>query len=477
MPRVARGHVEQLPSGSFRAVVYAGVDPLTRRQVYLKATARTEKQAQVELGKLLGKASDGRQPESDATVAKLLEEYAQIAGWELSTRENNLGYIRRTIKPALGSLQVRKVRGSLLDTFYARLLRCGNLACTGKPFTEHRNVPDVRPDPADPRLEWQQAADRVRAAIRSGQLAPGDTLPSVPDLARLQGLKPGTVRHALIALARDGLVEIRQGRTATITGEPGPDGTPGGQPARARVSHDCRLSGCTPHACKPMAKSTIHNIHAILSGAFDAAQRWEWIDRNPADSAKPPTVTQKKRPATAPADVVKVIGQAHATGQRDVALYIWLAAITGARRGELCALQIRDIDLDNGVVHIAFSYVVKGGRKLRKDTKTHQDRYIAIDPVTCALIQETLDGVTAALAEVGVTIPAGAYLFSNDPAHAQPWSPDWVTHRMRGLARAAGVSLDIKRIRHYTASQMLAEGFDLGNTAARLGHSGGARPR
>jgi hypothetical protein len=80
---------------------------------------------------------------------------------------------------------VRKVRGPLLDTFYARLMRCGNLACTGKPFTEHRDVPDLRPDPADPRLEWQQAADRVRAAIRSGQLASGDTLPSMPDLVGL----------------------------------------------------------------------------------------------------------------------------------------------------------------------------------------------------------------------------------------------------------------------------------------------------
>jgi integrase len=453
--------------------VYAGVDPLTRRPIYLKATARTEKQAQVELGKLLGKACDGRRPESDATVARLLEEYAQIAGWDLSTRESNLGYIRRTIKPALGSLQVRKIRGPLLDNLYARLMRCGNLACTGKPFTEHRNVPDLTPDPADPRLEWQQAADRVRAAIHSGQLAPGDALPSVPDLARLQGLKPGTVRHALIALARDGLVEIRQGTTAMIIGEPGPGDKPGGQPTRPRASHDCRLSGCKPHACKPMAKSTIRNIHAILSGAFDAAQRWEWIDRNPADSAKPPTVTQKKRPATAPAEVVKVIGQAHATGQRDVALFIWLAAITGARRGELCALQIGDIDLDNGVVHIAFSYIVKAGRKLRKDTKTHQDRYIAIDPVTCALIQETLDEVTAALAEVGAIIPASAYLFSNDPAHARPWNPEWVSRRVADLARAAGVSLNIKTIRHYTASQMLAEGFDLGNTAARLGHSGG----
>jgi hypothetical protein len=130
-------------------------------------------------------------------------------------------YIRRTIKPALGSMQVRKVRGPLLDTLYARLMRCGNLACTGKPFTERRNIPDLRPDPADPRLEWQQAADRVRAAIRSGQLTSGDTLPSVPDLARLQGLKPGTGRHAFLALADEGLVHIRHGRTATIAGEPG----------------------------------------------------------------------------------------------------------------------------------------------------------------------------------------------------------------------------------------------------------------
>jgi DNA-binding GntR family transcriptional regulator len=83
-------------------------------------------------------------------------------------------------------------------------------------LTEHRNIPDLRPDPADPRLEWQQAADRVRAAIRSAQLASGDTLPSVPDLARLQGLKPGTVRHAFLALAQEGLVHIRHGRTTTI---------------------------------------------------------------------------------------------------------------------------------------------------------------------------------------------------------------------------------------------------------------------
>ncbi len=44
--------------------------------------------------------------------------------------------------------------------------------------------------------------------------------------------------------------------------------------------------------------------------------------------------------------------------------------------------------------------------------------------------QETLDEVMAALAEAGVRIPASAYLFSNDPAHARPWNPDWLSQHV-----------------------------------------------
>ncbi|MGH3420143.1 MAG: hypothetical protein ACRDOD_11230, partial [Streptosporangiaceae bacterium] len=105
---------------------------------------------------------------------------------------SNLGYIRlEAIRPALGSTQVRKVRGPLLDTLHARLMQCGNLPCTGGPFTEHRNGPNLRPNSSNPRPEWQQAADKLRTAIRSGELAPADALPSVPELHELQGLKPG----------------------------------------------------------------------------------------------------------------------------------------------------------------------------------------------------------------------------------------------------------------------------------------------
>ena len=221
-----------------------------------------------------------------------------------------------------------------------------------------------------------------------------------------------------------------------------------------------------------MKPSTIRGIHSILSGAFAAAQRWEWTERNPVESAKPPTTIRWPIPATSPDDVAKVIAEARAHSTA-LGLYLWLVVVTGVRRGELCGLQLRDIDLNRGLVHVAFNCVVRGGQRVRKDTKTHQDRWLAIDPDTCALIATYLDEIRAELTAVGVELRDDAYLFSNDPAHSRPWNPDWATHKVAEAADAAGVKLDIKGGRHYTASQLLAGGFDLRNTAARLGHSGG----
>jgi integrase len=196
-----------------------------------------------------------------------------------------------------------------------------------------------------------------------------------------------------------------------------------------------------------MKASTIRGIHGILSGAFAAAQRWEWTDRNPAESAKPPTTIRQPVPATSPDDVAKVIAEAR-TRSAALGLYLWLVAITGVRRGELCGLQIRDIDLDRGLIHVAFNYVVRGGQRVRKDTKTHQDRWLAIDPDTCALIASYLGEIRAELVAVGVALRDDAYLFSNDPAHSRPWNPDWATHKVAEAADAAGVTLGIKGGRH-----------------------------
>jgi integrase len=468
------GHIEELPSGSFRVAVYVGTDPITRKRVYLRETVKGSTEAQITLGRLLAKAQAGKEPESGATVGQLLDLYMPLAEWDVSTREGFEGYVCRTIRPGLGHLKVRKeVHGPVLDTFYARLEKCGDLTCNGKPFTEHHNVPDLRPSPEVSGLDWEQGAEKLRAAIASGALPAGSALPSVRDLQEWQGLRRATLQRAYRKLADEGLVVVRQGRTAVVAGEPPEDPQPGVRRWRPGPGHDCKLAGCQRHACSPMKPGTIRQIHSILSGAFDAAKRWKWVDENPAESAKPPTVTTVKRPATSPAEVAAVIALARETERLLLALYVWLTAITGARRGELCAVQACDIDLEHRLLHIAFNYLVKSGQKVRKDTKTHQDRWIALDETSCTLVAEVLGAAGDLLKPVGLELAKDAYLFSNDPQHASPWNPDWASHQVSDLANDAGVELNIKKLRHYTASQLLAARFDLQNTAARLGHGGG----
>jgi len=283
--------------------VYAGTDPLTGREIRLRKTCKTERAAQIELGKLLEQAAAGRQPETNATVAELMDRYAEIADWDLSTRKANEYYIRRVIKPALGHLQVRKIRGPLLDLLYAQLKRCGDLTCTGKPFTEHQNVPMLTVNSASRQPAWRQVADTIGTAILSGMLSAGDPLPSVREMSALQGIRTATLQHALAMLADEGLVLLQQGRSAIVAGETDSKGRAGRTP-RPR-DHDCNRAGCVQHVCKPLTAKTIRNIHSILSGAFATAKRWEWIAWNPAESAKPPASSRRPLPATAPEDVAR----------------------------------------------------------------------------------------------------------------------------------------------------------------------------
>ncbi len=159
-------------------------------------------------------------------MATLLDEYAAIAEWDVSTRQTNEGFIRRTIKPALGHMEVRKVCGPVLDKLYVRLKRCGDLTCTGKPFNEHRNFPVLAISPTDSRPAWRQVAGMLADAIRSGAVIPGDELPSITEVSKLHEIGTGVIRHALETLTAEGLIVARQGRSTIVAGDPAGAGEP-----------------------------------------------------------------------------------------------------------------------------------------------------------------------------------------------------------------------------------------------------------
>jgi hypothetical protein len=64
--------------------------PADRSRGPVQEARKTEVEAQIVLGKLLALARAERQPDSDVTVAELLNEYVPVA-WDVSTAEANLG--------------------------------------------------------------------------------------------------------------------------------------------------------------------------------------------------------------------------------------------------------------------------------------------------------------------------------------------------------------------------------------------------
>lgn len=131
-----RGHIRELPSGSFQAIVYAGPDPLTRKPRYLRQTAKTLAAAKVALTKLQGQVDDERHPKTDITVNQALDQWLDVAQLAETTRDRWDDLIRIYIRPTFGDLPAAKLDAEALERFYARLQRCRTL-CDGRPRRGH----------------------------------------------------------------------------------------------------------------------------------------------------------------------------------------------------------------------------------------------------------------------------------------------------------------------------------------------------
>jgi integrase len=252
------------------------------------------------------------------------------------------------------------------------------------------------------------------------------------------------------------------------------DGRPFVERHAADGEHDCVASSCRPHACRPMAASTVRQIHSIISAALTAAERWGWIAANPGRVAHRPRAKAPEPDPPSPADAARLVDAAFALDD-DWGTLVWLAMTTGMRRGELCALRWKDVDLDAETVEIRRSYVLHRGVGVEKDTKTHQMRRIALDSETLALLRGHRDRVRARTAEVNAELTGQTFVFASVrcPDHGEPYSPHAVSSRYKEMAQRLGIQTHLHSLRHYSATELLTAGVDLRTVAGRLGHGGG----
>ncbi len=221
---------------------------------------------------------------------------------------------------------------------------------------------------------------------------------------------------------------------------------------------------------KGLSGGSIRHVHSLMSSSLRHGQKKKLVRHNVASLASPPSAVHEEAWAPTPDEVQAVIATAKATNPAFATLVV-LAALTGARRGELCALRWSDIDGDT--LTIAWSvYTTSSGGWALKVPKTRQKRRIGLDPVVMEALRRHRDAVDALADSLELDVPPDAFVFSDSPQGIEPLRPGLVTERYARVAKSVGLSSTrFHALRHFHATRAIAKGHNPVTVSQRLGHS------
>lgn len=219
-----------------------------------------------------------------------------------------------------------------------------------------------------------------------------------------------------------------------------------------------------------LSPASVRRHHSILSAALRRAVKWDWLTSNPADRATPPGLTRSRVTAPDVHDVQVLVAAAEAK-DTVLAAAIALAAITGARRGELCALRWSDVDWNRRTLTIDRSLTVINQTAAEGDTKTHQRRDIAIDEALASFLSRRHAQQHQYAHDVGVTLCPDPFILSRASDGSTPCLPDGITSAYAALAKKAQVGGHFHELRHFAATTAIASGVDVKTVSSRLGHA------
>lgn len=241
-----------------------------------------------------------------------------------------------------------------------------------------------------------------------------------------------------------------------------------------------------------VSPETVERQFAVLRRALNEAVRMGWIPHSPADHVVlPGKQYREERDPPSVDELASILAAADQLGEERNAtalgMILRIAAATGLRRGELCGLRWRDIDLERGRIMVRKNAVVKKNRQraageettrrartiVLKDTKTHQKRPVSIDAATVVLFRDLRlrCEAAAALAARDGKLAKDAFVFSRSADGSEPIRPPWITDTFKAAAVRAGVpDTNLHQLRHMNASLQLTLGVPLAVVSKRLGH-------
>lgn len=206
---------------------------------------------------------------------------------------------------------------------------------------------------------------------------------------------------------------------------------------------------------------TVRNVRAVLRRALNHALRWDYVERNVATLIDLPRM-EPYRIEPLSLEEARVF-LAHIKGHRLEVLY-QLALTLGLRQGELLALQLNDLDLEQRTLRVAGTLLWSGG-KLVRDTPKSAASYRVL-PIPQLLLGPLRDH----LQRQRDTFPNCDYLFASEVG--TPISPPNLLRQFKSLLREAGLrKVRFHDLRHTAATMLVSAGYDARTVATILGHS------
>jgi len=141
-----------------------------------------------------------------------------------------------------------------------------------------------------------------------------------------------------------------------------------------------------------------------------------------------------------------------ATAGDPLGLLYRIVVLRGARRGEAVGFRWAGTDLDAGYLTVQRPILQFGGKVAEGRPKSGASaRKIWLDAATVALLKAHRKAQIAARLRASSAWQENDLVFCRDDG--SPWTPDYVTHRFRSLAKAAGVPvIKLHEGRHSAAS-------------------------
>ena len=219
---------------------------------------------------------------------------------------------------------------------------------------------------------------------------------------------------------------------------------------------------------KGLSPNTVIKHHNLLTNTLNAAERQEYITKNPMRAVSPPKKRQREAKFYTPEQLGILL--AKAVGTR-LELPVYICAYLGLRRGELCGLRWSDVDLGHQTITIENTRTQAGKKEIEKGTKTASStRTLSLPETLCDMLKAAKEHQQACRAEYKNAYDDNDYVVVMEDG--RPFRPNYLSELFsKFLADNDLPKIVLHELRHTFASLSNQAGIPAYNIGKALGHS------